>query len=410
MTILELQKKILEGETKLKQQQNLYEAVRSDRNLYSKNLIEAQDEIAEMKRKFKIMNHQIEQLKEEINSKDRALVKEHFEHIKVEKLKDSYKNELQKIQTQIDLAEQTIGSQQAEIQKLNHIINEADAERLRQKKEHDIVVNERDILGTQLIRRNDELTLLYEKIKIQQSTLSKGEAQYKERMEDIRVLKLKIQDMKRELAILRSSVQHVEVLRSESFQLQRELLQERTKVKALSEELENPMNIHRWRKLEGSDPATYEMIQKIQALQKRLIAKTEESVEKDLSIQEKEKQFLELKSAFARQPGPEVAEQLSVYEQTLKEKNRQLKSMASELNMYQVHSTEYKNEIDRLSKELDNTKKRYFEMKKKDQLAKDKERTSQEGSLEMSSLSPLGTPNSNSMRYVGGGFSVSVRP
>lgn len=87
--------------------------------------------------------------------------------------------------------------QQAEIQKLNHIINEAEAERMRQKKEYGIpnrwlncsevffdettyiVVNERDILGTQLIRRNDELALLYEKIKIQQSTLVKGEAQYK---------------------------------------------------------------------------------------------------------------------------------------------------------------------------------------------------------------------------------------
>jgi hypothetical protein len=54
------------------------------------------------------------------------------------------------------------------------------------------------------------------------------------------------------------------------------LPQERTKVKALSEELENPLNVHRWRKLEGSDPSTYEMIQKIQTLQKRLIAKTEE--------------------------------------------------------------------------------------------------------------------------------------
>ncbi len=61
--------------------------------------------------------------------------------------------------------------------------------------------------------------------------------------------------------------------------------QERTKVKALSEELENPLNVHRWRKLEGSDPGTYEMIQKIQTLQKRLITKTEEVVEKDLLIQ-----------------------------------------------------------------------------------------------------------------------------
>ena len=35
------------------------------------------------------------------------------------------------------------------------------------------VINERDILGTQLIRRNDELALLYEKLKIQTSTLRK---------------------------------------------------------------------------------------------------------------------------------------------------------------------------------------------------------------------------------------------
>lgn len=47
-------------------------------------------------------------------------------------------------------------------------------------------------------------------------------------------------------------------------------------MKALSEELENPMNVHRWRKLEGSDPTTFEMIQKIHTLQKRLISKTEE--------------------------------------------------------------------------------------------------------------------------------------
>jgi len=36
------------------------------------------------------------------------------------------------------------------------------------------------------------------------------------------------------------------------------------------------MNVHRWRKLECTDHDTYEMIQKIQSLQKRLIAKTEE--------------------------------------------------------------------------------------------------------------------------------------
>ena len=54
--------------------QTLYEAVCSDRNLCSKNLIEARDEITEMKRKLKIMSHQIDQLKEEIASKVHAFV------------------------------------------------------------------------------------------------------------------------------------------------------------------------------------------------------------------------------------------------------------------------------------------------------------------------------------------------
>ena len=69
------------------------------------------------------------------------------------------------------------------------------------------------------------------------------------------------------------------------------IYKERTRVTALSEELENPMNIHRWRKLEGSDPATYELIQKVQILQKKLISKTEEVVEKALVIQDKEKLY-----------------------------------------------------------------------------------------------------------------------
>jgi hypothetical protein len=51
--ISELKKANTEFEGKLKQQQTLYEAVRSDRNLYSKNLIEANDEVAQLRRNFK---------------------------------------------------------------------------------------------------------------------------------------------------------------------------------------------------------------------------------------------------------------------------------------------------------------------------------------------------------------------
>ena len=289
MRITEQGKKVAEGAAKLKQQQQLYEAVRSDRNLYSKNLIESNDAIAEMRRKFKIMNHQIEQLKEEITAKDHALVKEHFEHQRELKHKEQLKNELGKMKKLLETNQQTIDAQNAELLKLTNMISQMDQVAVTQRNQYEQVVNERDILGTQLIRRNDELALLYEKIKIQQSTLRKGEAQYGERLQDIRILKLKLSDTLRELHITKNKTTRLDDLKRDVYHLQRELLQEKTKVKALSEELENPMNVHRWRKLEGSDPATYEMIQKIQTLQKRLIAKTEEVVEKDLLIQEKDK-------------------------------------------------------------------------------------------------------------------------
>lgn len=39
-------------------------------------------------------------------------------------------------------------------------------------------------------------------------------------------------------------------LRSEVFALERELTKQKVKCRALEEELQNPLNIHRWRKLE----------------------------------------------------------------------------------------------------------------------------------------------------------------
>lgn len=44
-----------------------------------------------------------------------------------------------------------------------------------QAKDLEQLLNERDILGAQLVRRNDEIALLHEKINIFQSTLERGE-------------------------------------------------------------------------------------------------------------------------------------------------------------------------------------------------------------------------------------------
>merc|ERR1711939_126274 len=367
------------------------------------------------KRKFKIINHQIEQLKEEIAAKDHALVKEHFDHQKVVKQKEQLKNELSQMQKLLEANEHGMNNQDAEIRKLTHMIRRMDDEALEQRKEYDQVINERDILGTQLIRRNDELALLYEKLRVQQSALKAGEVQYMARLDDIRTLRMKVRDLNREILHTKGSGAKIEFLRRELLHLQKELLQERTKVTALSEELENPMNVHRWRKLEGSDPATFELIQKVQTLQKRLISKTEEVVEKSLIVQEKEKMLGELKGVLARQPGPEVAEQLSTYQQALKQKTRQMKAMASELNMYQAQVNEYRYDIERLNRELQDIKRKYYQGKRKDQLMREMGESSsvEDSGGVMSKTAPMLLRNEQTSaakqartRFTGGGFAV----
>ena len=146
--------------------------------------------------------------------------------------------------------------------------------------------------------------------------------------------------------------------------LEKELLEQQQKAKFLTDELEKPLNVHRWRKLECTDPETYELIQKIQSLQKRLIAKTEEVSEKDVLIQEKEKLYIELKNILAKQSGPEVAEKLQVYQQNLKDRAKQLKDMVAELKNYQAQVNAYRFENERLDKEIANLKQMWFNQRR----------------------------------------------
>lgn len=367
MEINESQKKIIEATARLKQQQGLYEACRSDRNLYLKNLMESQDETNEMKKKLKIMTHQIDQFKEEIGNKESALVKVNLEHVRIEKEKESLRGELQRMRKSLAESRTQLSGMEKEISNLQQVIRDADTDKKNQQKELDRVTTERDILGTQLVRRNDELTLLHEKTKLQQSTLMKGEEHYKARQDDIRVMKLELSKMRREKRILLQSVKSCEELRRQVFTTQRELLRERTRCRALEEELENPMNIHRWRRLEGSDPSSFELIQQVHALQKRLIQKTEEIASKEFTIAEKETVYVELREILARQPGPEAAEQLHEFQRSLKCKTKQLKRLSAELNMTEASMASQNVEISKLNSDLRDYKAKYLELKKRQQ-------------------------------------------
>ena len=81
----------------------------------------------------------------------------------------------------------------------------------------------------------------------------------------------------------------------------------------------------RWRSIGCADYDTYELMNKIQDFQKRLILKTEELVVKSLKITNQEQEILNIKQEIERRPGIEEAKKLSLVQQSLKSKTRQIK-------------------------------------------------------------------------------------
>ena len=101
-------------------------------------------------------------------------MKEHNEHKKKDKKIEDENKKIEKFKNDISDKEEKIKEYNSEIKKLYAIIKETEYQKQKLQEEYELVISERDILGTQLIRRSAEADLLYEKIKINQSALSKG--------------------------------------------------------------------------------------------------------------------------------------------------------------------------------------------------------------------------------------------
>ena len=111
----------------------------------------------------------------------------------------------------------------------------------------------------------------------------------------------------------------------------------------------------------------------------------------------------ELKSILARQPGPEVAEQLSIYHKSLAERAKQIEQMEAELSLSYTQASEYKFEIGRVNKELREVKKKFFEQKKREQLLQEARRAERAQPTDLLVQEARSTLN----RFTGGGFNLN---
>eukprot|EP00758_Cryptobia_borreli_P005224 Tbor_TRINITY_DN4785_c0_g1::TRINITY_DN4785_c0_g1_i1::g.17101::m.17101 len=369
----EEERRIQVCEEKIKLQKSMLEAVLKDRNLYSKNYNELRIEIGEMGRKFKIMINQIKQMKDEIQSKEKELVTEEAIVTAQTTLRKKHEIHIDVLKKKIEKREAKVEAYTTELHNLNKIIAEADVEKRHQQRDHTNVLNERDILGSQLHDRNNELAQLYEKIRIQQFQLRNGETLYNDRLRDIQQMELRISQLDEELIKMKEFASKLPELQLLINKTDRELTKEQCRVRGLLDECDNRQNVHRIHNLAWSEPQTYELHQKVHTLQKELLKKRNEVEAKNKLIQKKEKLFIELKGVISRQPGPEIAEQLNIYQDTLQKKVAQMRNIKLSLQHFEEKVDLYKNRYEDLNEELTSMGNDYYNSRK----AQERERRKQ---------------------------------
>ena len=115
--------------------------------------------------------------------------------------------------------------------------------------------------------------------------------------------------------------------------------------------------------MEGIDPDSLELHYKISLLQKRLIGKTEECVEKEITIQDLTKELANCKKLANKKPLFEIEESIKKYKQELSKQYDRMKSIIAELNMYRNQVEEYKTDNNRIKKENVDLQNKYHELK-----------------------------------------------
>jgi len=247
------------------------------------------------------------------------------------------------------------------VDKLNVVINTLEKDMLELKKKYEHSVEERNVTGVQLIDRNDELCVLYERSNQQIEAAKRGEVELAKKDEELKLLRLQTEELKRQYINARRRIPEVEIHKAKIVELEDLVSKERKRIDELSSNLEDPQNLDRWRPLEGSDPDLEQLNAKIKVLEDLLDRKREQLLEKELVLEEVTALTERLRSQAIskRTVAKALADQLNDLQHRIRDTTKQMLATVSELSMYQATALRLQQEKANREKILEEAKWRF---------------------------------------------------
>lgn len=363
-----LQQQCTDNEKRLKVQQDLLDRVSADRARTEKQLKESEQEWSALKQRHVSNEEEIQLLKMQLIAKEGAFCRLHMVRRQLQRDISNAEQRASHLKDDGLHANARKESLQTEAQQLIQLIAECDAEKSKYQSKFTALVNERNVLATQLIRRNEELRLLYSKIRLQESSIEKGSCEYQRLVRTVIATRDKLQELRLRCRLALVRLRYAEKLRRRKQAIEQDVFRERQRSRALVDELQRPVHVHRWRRLEGDAPEVLDGIYKVHTLERQILEKQDMLVEKSKQLAVYTAEYELIRRRLAALPGPELAEDLSLYTENLERRSEQISGMDTELQEVEQHADVLTEEVKQLSLELGDVKRRYYDAKQKNNL------------------------------------------
>jgi hypothetical protein len=283
---------------------------------------------------------------------NRQLQKQHLKHANSVSLRDTIRNEVMK-QTVIDNEIRQVQEQQKmNISNYNNIINYNERESTKLRKRYDDSIKDRNNCGIRLITRNEEVCVIMERVNGQETLCKNGNIELQAREEEIRFLKMKIDEEKRQVELAKKQLPKEKALEVELENLRNQLIACQNVLVKLETKVEDSSDPNRIRFLDGPDQNIDDVMKKLEQLEEKLARVEEQSLEKDLILEQVNRltERIQNKVATSKDDTLTLAKKVNTIQSQIKDVTRKMMAKVSELSIAQA--TALKLQEDSKTKEL----------------------------------------------------------
>ena len=322
----------------------LYKTVQAERN---KNVVKIQNSNqnrAELKEKMKILTTEMDILDSELSEIYNKIIDKDKDLNKMNAKHNSLKQEINAFGLKNLKYKEEITKLTNENEKLHSIINSIENEMVGFRVEYELACESRNYTGIQLIDRNDELCIFYEKIHHIETRISDL---YKKILEKEAVVKrsaVEVKEIERFIEVNRKKIPEIPELSNKIKELDTELKILNQTLEKLIKYVENPENNLKY-ELPGEDLDTNYLKMKYDQLTEMLNEKKEKLLEKELINDEINEiaEKLRKKALEDRGKNLKISKEINEYEIKLNDITRKNIASTSELSMFQAILTKLEN-------------------------------------------------------------------